>query len=186
LREKQELFLRSFDIQAITTLDIGYILFGEDYKRGQLLVHLNREHKEAENICHTELADHLPNVLRLISKMKNEEMRSEIATRLVVPAVVKIASEFTAEKIEKKDKIYKKHLKTVLEFSQVYRTVYASLLQTLLVSLKKEFNYEMKESDLDRITGCEEVPSSTSCSLDPREKDFKDDIETELIIEKEK
>ena len=72
VQDMQELFLRSFDVQAITTLDIGFTLFGEDYKRGQLLVHLNREHREAGNICHTELSDHLPNVLRLLSKMKDE------------------------------------------------------------------------------------------------------------------
>ena len=64
LTDIQELYLRSFDVQAITTLDIGFILFGEDYKRGQLLVHLNREHREAKNVCETELSDHLPNVLR--------------------------------------------------------------------------------------------------------------------------
>lgn len=34
VEELQELFLRSFDLQAITTLDIGFVLFGEDYKRG--------------------------------------------------------------------------------------------------------------------------------------------------------
>jgi nitrate reductase assembly molybdenum cofactor insertion protein NarJ len=35
LRTMQELFTRSFDVQAITTLDIGYVLFGDDYKRGE-------------------------------------------------------------------------------------------------------------------------------------------------------
>ena len=29
----QELYIRSFDVQAMTTLDIGYVLFGDDYKR---------------------------------------------------------------------------------------------------------------------------------------------------------
>ncbi|MEK7257994.1 MAG: hypothetical protein AAB316_24760, partial [Bacteroidota bacterium] len=29
---QQELFLRSFDVQAVTTLDLGYVLFGDDYK----------------------------------------------------------------------------------------------------------------------------------------------------------
>src|SRR3990172_6927010 len=30
----EELFTRTFDVQPITSLDIGYTLFGEDYKRG--------------------------------------------------------------------------------------------------------------------------------------------------------
>jgi nitrate reductase assembly molybdenum cofactor insertion protein NarJ len=108
VQEIQELFLRSFDVQAITTLDIGFTLFGEDYKRGQLLVNLNREHREAGNDCHTELSDHLPNVLRLLPKMKDEVMRNEIALRLLIPAVEKMISEFDGKKIEKKDEIYKK------------------------------------------------------------------------------
>ena len=97
IQEMQELFLRSFDLQAITTLDIGFVLFGEDYKRGKLLVHLNKEHSEAGNICHTELSDHLPNVLNLIAKMKDIEIRDEIASRLVMPAVDKMISEFSFE-----------------------------------------------------------------------------------------
>ena len=102
LSEMQELYLRSFDVQAITTLDIGFVLFGEDYKRGQLLVNLNREHREAENECNTELADSLPNVLNLLARMTNSEMRDEIAEKLVIPAVVKMSGEFSSEKIEKK------------------------------------------------------------------------------------
>jgi len=35
LWEQQELYLRSFDVQAVTTLDVGYVMFGDDYKRGE-------------------------------------------------------------------------------------------------------------------------------------------------------
>ena len=49
--EITEIFTRTFDVQAITTLDVGYVLFGDDYKRGELLVNLNREHREAANEC---------------------------------------------------------------------------------------------------------------------------------------
>ncbi len=56
----QELFTRSFDVQAATTLDIGYVLFGDDYKRGILLANLNREHRNASIDTGTELADYVP------------------------------------------------------------------------------------------------------------------------------
>ena len=69
---QQELFIRSFDVQAVTTLDLGYVMFGDDYKRGELLVNLNREHREVKNDCGVELSDHLPNVLRLLPKMKDD------------------------------------------------------------------------------------------------------------------
>ena len=97
--EIQELFLRSFDVQAITTLDIGFILFGEDYKRGKLLVHLNEEHRKAANNCETELSDHLPNLLRLLPKVEDEGTQAEIAVLLLLPAVEKMISEFSIEKI---------------------------------------------------------------------------------------
>jgi len=67
LMTMQELFTRSFDVQAATTLDIGYVLFGDDYKRGEMLANLSREHTQAGIDCGTELADFLPNLLRLIS-----------------------------------------------------------------------------------------------------------------------
>lgn len=196
LKDMQELYLRSFDVQAITTLDIGFILFGEDYKRGQLLVNLNREHREAGNICHTELSDHLPNVLRLLPKMKDETIRNEIATRLVMSAIIKMTGEFAEEKIKKKDEIYKKHHKVILEFSQKYRAVYFTLLQALLIVMKDDFGYDTITINNAHVTGCEEFPSNCSCSSDQIEagnpstfatdKDFKQNIEIELVIEKEK
>ena len=188
LVDVQELFLRSFDVQAITTLDIGFTLFGEDYKRGQLLVHLNKEHRDAGNDCHTELSDHLPNVLRLLDKMKDHVMRDEIATRLVIPAVVKMIAEFSGEKIEKKDVIYKKNLKSILEYSKDYRTVYQSLLEALLITLKKDFNYEEQQEALQTDQTKNEMATcqpSSSCSCSSSVKDYSQIIETEMLIEKD-
>ena len=190
-QEMQELFLRSFDVQAITTLDIGFTLFGEDYKRGQLLVNLNKEHREVENNCETELSDHLPNVLRLLPKMKDETMRSEIATRLVIPALEKMIGEFDNKKIEKKDKIYKKHLKTIIEFSAEYRTVYQTLLNAVLIALKNDFNYDPSTNWFSRVgrenesvgTNCSDNSACSSCS--PEEADYIRNIETEMNIEKD-
>ncbi len=181
-REMQELYLRSFDVQAITSLDIGYILFGEDYKRGQLLVHLNQEHKQAGNNCHTELADHLPNVLRLIARIREDSLRDEIATRLVMPALRKMMREFTPEKLQKKDEIYKKHQKTVLEYSQPYRVIYLTLLQALFSVMKRDFKYDPEEADEAHVKGCEE---SAVCSK-AEGADFEKNIEMEMTIEKEK
>jgi len=81
LRTMQELFTRSFDVQAATTLDIGYVMFGDDYKRGELLANLNREHLAVENDCGRELSDHLPNLLRLLSKIKDKDFADELLPR---------------------------------------------------------------------------------------------------------
>jgi len=73
LEAMQELYTRSFDVQAATTLDIGYVLFGDDYKRGILLANLNREHRTANIDTGTELADYIPNLLRLMAVIEDEE-----------------------------------------------------------------------------------------------------------------
>ncbi len=189
-QEIQELFLRSFDLQAITTLDIGFVLFGEDYKHGKLLVHLNQEHRDAGNDCHSELSDHLPNILNLLGKMKDEAIRDEIATHLVVPAIEKMIKEFSIEKIEKKDVIYKKHQNVLLDYSAGYRMVYQTLLQALLVAMKKDFVYvpEDYEAMKKQAGGSDEQQpflSPRNTTEDKSEKDFVQNIETEMLTEKQ-
>lgn len=145
--EQEELFTRSFDVQAITTIDIGYVLFGDDYKRGELLVNLNREHKDAGNDCGTELSDHLPNVLTLLPKMKEREIRSELVAKIVIPALKKIIGEFEIIKREKKDKVYEKHHRTIIERSDDYWSVYKKPLQAILAVLEKDFGFLQENSD---------------------------------------
>ena len=98
----QELYTRTFDVQAITTLDLGYVLFGDDYKRGELLSNLNREHTQHQNDCGSELADHLPNVLRLIPLLDDEVLVSELVTEIVAPALSQMIGEFSPNACRKK------------------------------------------------------------------------------------
>lgn len=147
LRTMQELFTRSFDVQAITTLDIGYVLFGDDYKRGELLANLNREHLVVKNDCHSELADHLPNILRLIGKLKNKDLTDELVEEIVAPALSMMIGEFDPERIEKKNKSYKKHYKTLIEAPTTQNevtTLYQHALKALYEILKKDFTFKEK------------------------------------------
>jgi len=143
--EREELFTRSFDVQAVTTLDLGYVVFGEDYKRGELLVNLNREHREAGNDCGTELADHLSNVLRLLPKMKDEAVRNELVEKVLATAVRKMIADFDPAHIEAKDKVYKKHHKTLIERAENYYTIYRNTLLALYAALKADFNFTEQE-----------------------------------------
>lgn len=170
VKDIQELFLRSFEVQAITTLDIGFVLFGEDYKRGKLLVHLNEEHKKYGNICETELSDHLPNLLNLLPKISDAEMQSEIAELLLLPAVEKMVSEFSLEKIDKKDTVYKKHQKVLLDYSQNFRTIFQHCLMSLFLVLQRDFNYGQI--------------NNSNASNEAEIKDFSRNIETEMLTEK--
>ncbi len=140
----EELFTRSFDVQSVTTLDLGYVLFGDDYKRGAMLVNLNMEHKEVENDCHTELSDHLPNVLRLLYKMRKPDLRAELVDKIIAPALRKIIGEFDPNKIEKKNAVYKKHHKTLIEKSEHYGTIYQLPLRALYKVIEADFKVKEK------------------------------------------
>jgi nitrate reductase molybdenum cofactor assembly chaperone len=140
----EELYTRSFDVQAITTLDLGYVLFGDDYKRGALLVNLNKEHRDVGNDCHNELADHLPNVLRLLPKMEDRELRAELVERIVGPALQKIIGEFDPGKIDSKKKVYLKHHKTWIDWSEDFGTVFQRPLVALYTVLQEDFDMTVK------------------------------------------
>lgn len=139
LKKQEELFIRSFDVQAVTTLDLGYVLFGDDYKRGELLVNLNREHREVQNDCGIELADHLSNVLRLLPKMQDTEIVEELARRIVAPALRKMIRGFDPEQIELKDKFYKRRHKTIIERDEEKYTIYQKALEALHWLIKNDF-----------------------------------------------
>lgn len=143
--ERQELHTRTFDVQSLTTLDVGYVLFGDDYKRGELLANLNREHNKAKINCRGELADHLPNVLRLISKIEDEELLQELVEELLDPALQNMIGEFNPERIQKKNKMYKKHYKTIIETIDKYALIYEKPLKVLHALLKKDFVIAEKE-----------------------------------------
>lgn len=93
--EMEELYTRTFDIQAVCPLDVGYVLFGEDYKRGHFLVKMRELHEAYGNDCGTELADHLPNILRLLPLMPDPGEAGEFVNRLLLPAVEKMLEGFS-------------------------------------------------------------------------------------------
>lgn len=90
----EEAYTSTFDINAVCHLDVGYQLFGEDYKRGALLVELSRVQRQAGAPVGTELADHLPVLLRLLPRMADAEERTELVRRLILPAIEKMIASF--------------------------------------------------------------------------------------------
>ncbi len=70
LAELEEQFTRTFDINPVVTLEVGYHMFGEQYERGTFLVYMRdqlREHGLPES-C--ELPDHLMHVLQLAGRIE--------------------------------------------------------------------------------------------------------------------
>jgi len=142
LEAMQELYTRSFDVQAATTLDIGYVLFGDDYKRGILLANLNREHRTANIDTGTELADYIPNLLRLMAVIEDEEVLHDLAYAILGPALLEMIGEFSTERVEKRNKKYEKHYKTLIEVPAVATEavlLYQFALKSLYAVLQQDF-----------------------------------------------
>ncbi|MCP3987340.1 MAG: nitrate reductase, partial [bacterium] len=69
LTEREELFTRTFDINPACTLELGWVLYGQDYARGAFLVKMRQmlvEHGIRES---GELPDHLTHVLQLLGQL---------------------------------------------------------------------------------------------------------------------
>lgn len=143
LHTLEELFTRSFEVQAVTTLDLGYLLFGDDYKRAELLVNLNREHNAVKNDCGNELSDHLPNVLRLLPLLDDNELRIELVNLVVAPAIMKMLDDFRPEMLEKKNKVYKKHHKTLIDQPAAYALIYHIPIKVVMDFMSSEFDIKL-------------------------------------------
>lgn len=100
--EQQEYYLKTFDIKAIVALDLGYLIFGEDYKRAEFLVNLQKEHKNAGIDCGAELGDHLPNILELLAKSPDDDFREELGFIISRPVI-----QFMLAKFQEHDNYYK-------------------------------------------------------------------------------
>lgn len=116
IEELQEYYSATYDVQPLSTLDIGWVLFGDDYKRGAFLVNMQREHQNAANDCGSELPDHLPCILTLLPRMKDKELAEEFVCSVLIPAIDEIILRF-----RKRENHYR------------------SLLEILLKVLKKDF-----------------------------------------------
>jgi nitrate reductase assembly molybdenum cofactor insertion protein NarJ len=91
---QQEYYISTFDVQAMCFLDIGYVLFGEDHKRGVFLVNIKKEQLKACNDCGTELPDHLPNLLTLLPKIEDKDLAEELIFSIMIPAIHEMILKF--------------------------------------------------------------------------------------------
>jgi nitrate reductase assembly molybdenum cofactor insertion protein NarJ len=137
----EEIFSMTFHIQAICFLDLGYVLFAEDYKRGELLVKIKDEQRRANNDCGNELADNLPNILTLMTKMEDKVFLDEFATRIVKVSLEKMLEEFNLARIELKNKVRLKKQKVLLVVDEQNRNIYQYAIQGLLSILKEDFKH---------------------------------------------
>jgi len=136
-----ELFTRTFEVQGMTTMDVGYMLFGDDYKRAELLANLSREHQTHGVDCGRELADNLPNILRLLAVLQEGELRLELVREILVPGLLLMLRDFEPERVAQKNAHYHKHYKTLIEVPAglVDAGIFRLPLQALLDILIADF-----------------------------------------------
>lgn len=148
LYEIEELFGKTFHIQAICYLDLGYVLFAEDYKRGEFLVQMKAEQEKVNNDCGIELADNLPNVLTLMPLLE-DDFREEFAKSVLSLALQKMVEEFDSARIRIKDKVRMKKQMVIIQQDLENANIYALALQALLIIVKTDFDIEEHTSILD-------------------------------------
>lgn len=116
--EVQELFTRTFDLNPMCTLEIGWQLYGEDYQRGEFLVNM-REHLRELGISESgELPDHLSHALALLGRLEAAEAQ-EFASGYVLPALDKMRAAWKEN-----------------------RNAFAPLLESVFELLKSEYPYD--------------------------------------------
>ena len=117
----QELYTRTFDINPVCTLEVGWHVYGEDYARGEFLVKMKqllREHNLPES---KELPDHLTHVLAILAQLDGEEA-DFLASRYLLPALAKMLDGFTDE-----DNPYRKVLEAIVASVKSHHDVEAVL-----------------------------------------------------------
>jgi nitrate reductase assembly molybdenum cofactor insertion protein NarJ len=137
----EEIYTKTFHIQAICYLDLGYVIFGEDYKRGEFLAHMKREQREAGNDCGTDLPDNLSNILTLMPLLADKELIEELSLMIMVPGLRKMLQEFDSAKLRRKtEAIKKKHKALIMEDlpdGNSYQFALAALLSVFELDFKK-------------------------------------------------
>ena len=169
MHEIEEAFGKTFHIQAICLLDLGYVLFAEDYKRGEFLVKMKDEQRRANNDCGIELADNLPNVLTLLPLLKDEEFVEEFAARVMIPALDKMLAEFDSARMELKDKVRKKKQKVILMEDMENKNIFQFAINSLALVVKEDFkNTHYNDPVIVPTLGGNFLKScTTSCATTP-------------------
>ncbi|HSQ19014.1 MAG TPA: nitrate reductase molybdenum cofactor assembly chaperone, partial [Blastocatellia bacterium] len=135
LSDLQELYTRTFDLSPVCALDIGYHLFGENYKRGVFLANLRKTEAPFDLGQEHQLPDYLPVLLRLLTKLDDEELRSALIVDCMIPALEKM-------------------LKTLSEGENPYR----HLIELVRLVLQSDPGVALQESHVRRVRARASLP----------------------------
>ncbi len=97
--EIEEAYTRAFDLEAPTSLYVGFHLFGDTARRGPFLVGLKRAYGRAGFETGPELPDHLAVLLRFLAVRPGCEERRELLQDCVGPALAAIRRGLAARRL---------------------------------------------------------------------------------------
>lgn len=149
--QREELYTKTFDVQPICYLDLGYVIFGEDYKRGAFLLHMQEEQLRAGNDCGTDLSDNICNMLTLYTKTDNQALLDELAVKILIPGLEKMIGEFKQARVELKMKVLKKLHRAIIQEELNQGNVYRNVFTALLMVFEKDFENVSFDAVLDPI-----------------------------------
>ncbi len=89
IRDLEEAFTGTFDVNPACALEIGWHLFGEEYARGLFLVRMREELRKYGVEESAELPDHIAHVLAVVAAMPDDEA-GRFVSACVLPAVKKM------------------------------------------------------------------------------------------------
>jgi len=107
-QQLEESYTRTFDINPVCCLEVGWHMHGDNYDRGDFLVRMRKCLRELGLEEGSELPDHLTHVLPIVGRLPESE-GDELARQSVVPAVGKML-----EGLAGKDNPYEQVLLSVL------------------------------------------------------------------------
>ncbi len=105
----QELYTGTFDMVPDCSLNLGYQLFGDDWRRSTFLADLAGRYRAYGVPAGKELPDHLCLILRYLAKRGDENERAQLSGECLVPALVRLLKE-----IRKRDNPYEAALEALL------------------------------------------------------------------------
>jgi nitrate reductase delta subunit len=90
IEKLQELYTQTFVLNPVCSLDIGCHLFGENDKRLEWLAKLRETEAPYELGQANQFPDHLPVLLRLLTRLEDEERRNALIVDRLIPALGKM------------------------------------------------------------------------------------------------
>lgn len=101
LDDLQGIFSYTFELTAEYTLDMGHHLY-DGFKRSNYLASLKAMYREqgfpVDEVAGGELPDHLPVLLRFLNFVKDEELKKDLRSTLVIMGLEKLNKSFEKNK----------------------------------------------------------------------------------------